>query len=52
MINKSDKKNLFELPENEQEEIMRGAIRQANKDQQDLVKRYDREFGKKAVSGC
>ncbi len=25
---------------------------EANKDQRDLVKRYDKQFGKKAVSGC
>lgn len=52
MINKSDKKNLFELSEKEQEKIMKGAIKQANKDQRDLVRRYDEKFGKKATSCC
>lgn len=50
---KNNKKNLFELPEKEQERIMRGAIREANKDQRDLVKRYDKKFGKaKTNCGC
>ncbi|MBU4347611.1 hypothetical protein KJ586_02515 [Patescibacteria group bacterium] len=50
---KNNKKNLFDLPEKEQERIMRSAISKANKDQLDLVKRYDRKFGKaEAASGC
>ena len=49
----SNKKNLFDLPEKEQIRIMKGAIRKANKDQLDLVKRYDKKFGKVATaSGC
>ncbi len=43
---KNNKKNLFELPEKEQERIMRSAISEANKDQRDLVERYDKKFGK------
>ncbi len=47
------KKNLFDLSEKEQERIMKMAIKKASKDQMDLVKRYDKKFGKaKAGSGC
>ncbi|MCK5459905.1 hypothetical protein KAI52_02220 [Candidatus Parcubacteria bacterium] len=49
---KDNKKNLFDLPEKEQIRIMKSAIRQANKDQLDLVKRYDKKFGKAKVDGC
>ncbi|MCK5466280.1 hypothetical protein KAI56_02150 [Candidatus Parcubacteria bacterium] len=50
---KNNKKNLFELPEKEQERIMRGAIRKANKDQRELSDRYDKKFGKtKTDSNC
>jgi len=50
---KNNKKNLFDLPEKEQEKIMRSAISEANKDQLDLVKRYDKKFGKtKTADGC
>ena len=52
MKNKNDK-NLFELPVKEQERIMKSAASKANKAQQDLVRRYDREYGKAgATSGC
>ena len=51
-MNLNNKKNLFDLPEKEQERIMRSAVREANKDQLDLVKRYDKKFGKaEAASG-
>ena len=49
---KNNKKNLFDLPEKEQEKIMRSAISKANKDQRDLVKRYDKKFGKAKVAKC
>ena len=50
---KNNKKNLFDLPEKEQEKIMRSAISEANKDQLDLVKRYDKKFGKtKTAKSC
>lgn len=50
---KNNKKNLFDLPEKEQERIMRSAITEANKDQLDLVKKYNKKFGKTgAESGC
>ena len=52
-MNLNNKKNLFDLPEKEQERIMRSAIKKANQDQLDLVRRYDKKFGKaEAVSGC
>ncbi len=51
-MNLNNKKNLFDLPEKEQEKIMRSAIRKANKDQLDLVKRYDKKFGKTEAVGC
>ena len=49
---KNNKKNLFDLPEKEQIKIMKSAIRQSNKDQLDLVKRYDKKFGKTKVESC
>lgn len=52
-MRKAKEKNLFELPKKEQERIMRSAASQANKAQQDLVRKYDRQYGKaSAVSGC
>lgn len=54
MINKKKKLNIdefFKLPIKEQEKIMSEIAGEANKDQLDLAKRYDREFGKKTVSG-
>lgn len=39
-------KDFFELPIKEQEHIISGVADKANKDQQDLVKRYDKKFGK------
>lgn len=51
-MNLNNKKNLFDLPEKEQERIMRSAISKANKDQIDLVKRYDRKFGKAGAESC
>ena len=53
MKTKNNKKNLFDLPEKEQEKIMRSAISKANEDQRDLVKRYDKKFGEtKTAGGC
>jgi len=50
---KNNKKNLFDLPKKEQERIMKRAIKKANQDQLDLVKRYDKKFGNvEAVSDC
>ena len=48
-MKKQKDKNLFELPAKEQERIMKSAVRKANKAQQDLVRRYDREYGKAAA---
>ena len=45
--------DFFELPAKEQEDIVSGVADEANKDQQDLVKRYDKKFGKaEATGGC
>ena len=44
--------DFFELPAKEQEDIVSKVADKANKDQQDLVKRYDKKFGKAgATSG-
>ncbi|MCK5061823.1 hypothetical protein KAR28_04690 [Candidatus Parcubacteria bacterium] len=52
-MKKKNDKNLFELPVKEQERIMRDAANKANKAQQDLVRRYDRKYGKIGVtSSC
>ena len=43
----------FKLPVREQEDIVSGVAAKANKDQLDLVKKYDKKFGKaEATSGC
>ncbi len=55
---KTDKKKkisineFFKLPIKEREKIMSEVAGEANKDQRDLVERYDKQFGKKADSGC
>lgn len=50
---KLDLKSFFKLPIKEQERIMSEIAGKANKDQLDLVKRYDKKFGKaEAASGC
>ena len=38
--------DFFKLPVKEQEDIISKVAGEANKDQQDLVKRYDKKFGK------
>ena len=47
---KNDKKlnlnDFFKLPVKEQEDIVSGVAAKANKDQRDLVERYDKKFGK------
>ncbi len=43
---KLDLNSFFKLPVKEQEDIISGVAAKANKDQQDLVKRYDKKFGK------
>lgn len=45
MKSKKDRKNFFELPQKEQKQIIKKAARQANRDQLDLVKRYDMKYG-------
>ncbi|MDP3042896.1 MAG: hypothetical protein Q8N21_00640 [bacterium] len=53
---KNDKKldldSFFKLPVKEQEKIMSEVAGEANKDQLDLVKRYDRKFGKAGAASC
>ena len=45
--------DFFELPVKEQENIVSGIAAKANKDQRDLVERYNKKFGKeKTASGC
>ena len=44
--------DFFKLPVREQEDIVSGVAAKANKDQLDLVKKYDKKFGKtEAVKG-
>ncbi|NIA18280.1 MAG: hypothetical protein GWO79_00125 [Actinobacteria bacterium] len=55
MTNKKKKLDIdefFKLPIKEQEKIMSEVAGEANKDQRDLVRKYDKKFGKKAASGC
>ncbi|MCK4744802.1 hypothetical protein KAS41_01960 [Candidatus Parcubacteria bacterium] len=44
--------DFFKLPIKEQENIVSGVAAMANKDQLDLVKRYDKKFGKAKVGNC
>jgi len=50
---KLDLNSFFKLPVKEQQDILSGIAAKANKDQRDLVKRYDKKFGKeKTTDGC
>lgn len=42
----------FKLPVREQEDIVSGVAAKANKDQLDLVKKYDKKFGKAGATSC
>lgn len=44
--------DFFKLPVREQEDIVSGVAAKANKDQLDLVKRYDKKFRKAKVGNC
>ena len=44
--------NFFKLPAKEQEKIMSDIAGEANKDQLDLVKKYDKKFGKAEATSC
>ena len=44
--------NFFKLPIKEQEKIMSEIAGEANKDQLDLVRRYDEKFGKTGAASC
>ena len=44
--------DFFKLPIREQEDIVSGVVAEANKDQLDLVKKYDKKFGKAKVENC
>ena len=44
--------DFFKLPVKERENIMSEIAGEANKDQLDLVRKYDEKFGKKAASDC
>ena len=43
---KLDLNSFSKLPVKEQQDIISGVAAKANKDQLDLVKRYDKKFGK------
>ena len=43
---KLDLNSFSKLPVKEQQDIISGIAGKANKDQRDLVKRYDKKFGK------
>ena len=50
---KLDLNSFSKLPVKEQQDILSGIAAKANKDQRDLVKRYDKKFGKaKTDSNC
>ena len=50
---KLDLNSFSKLSVKEQQDILSGIVAKANKDQRDLVKRYDKKFGKtKADSNC
>ncbi|MBU1350017.1 hypothetical protein KJ978_02935 [Patescibacteria group bacterium] len=55
MQNNNNKKlnlnDFFKLPIKKQEEIMSEVAGEANKDQQALVKRYNKQFGKTGTAG-
>jgi len=40
------------LPAREKKKIVNSAIQGANKDQKDLMKRYEKTFGTKLFKGC
>lgn len=45
-------KGLFELPAAEQKKILKKAVSEANREQRDLVERYDRKFGEFQKGSC
>ncbi|MDP3043183.1 MAG: hypothetical protein Q8N21_02160 [bacterium] len=49
---KMDLKSFFKLPIKEQEKIMSEIAGEANKDQLELVKRYNKKFGKAEAESC
>ena len=50
---KLDLNSFSKLPVKEQQDILSGIAAKANKDQRDLVKRYDKKFGKvKTADDC
>lgn len=55
MPNHKKKLNINEflkLPVKKQEEIMTEIAGKANKDQRDLIRRYDKQFGKAGAAGA
>lgn len=54
MSKKKNSKKFFDLPSREQKRIIKVAAREANVEQQELARRYDRKYGgtEKAHSCC
>ena len=48
----SENKSLFELPAVEQKKILKKAVSEANREQRDLVERYDKKFGELREGSC
>ena len=48
---KLDLNSFSKLPIKEQQDIISGIVAKANKDQRDLVERYDKKFGKAKTAG-
>lgn len=46
MSKKEEKKKFFGLSERKFEKIVKSAAREANKEQRELVEKYERKFGK------
>ncbi len=49
---KAKASNFFDLSSNQQKKIMKKAVRKANKDQLDLVERYEKKYGKINFEKC
>lgn len=47
-----ENKSLFELPAVEQKKILKKAVSEANREQRDLVERYDKKFGELREGSC
>jgi len=54
MSKKKNSKKFFDLSSREQKKVVRTATREANAEQQELVRRYERKFGRteKMYNSC